>query len=323
MPPSVPPNTTEPDAIPQLPGYSINNRTHIAFPKNRPECPRASPRLGQSGSRSALQEDASNCLTTFKDLEQSKSRPATGARNKRDPTLQEVLKMMQPSHISPPLSLAFASTAEAPPSSSRSFDTSRLDYNRDYYNELRVSARASKAHICHAFQAMTPVTSSLKDAYEILTDDFLRYIYDDARNVMYLVATGYGTKKPEPEMREPEKKELEKTELEKTELEKMELERKELAKEALEKSKPKMRLYVEYYKILGVQPRSTTTADSIKRAFNHKMKLQGALSVNQQEDVLEAFAILSHRDLRREYDRRCCVPQPYGKYGKRERMRRR
>jgi hypothetical protein len=214
-----------------------------------------------------------------------KPRSVAKTLQKRAPlSVKEVVKMMQPSQTSSPPPADFTNM-NGPPASQD--NTSHLNYNRDYYHELGLTPAATNVDICNAFRALGPASAIQQEAYEILTDDYLRDIYDDARAFAFNVANLFEVTDKEPE------------------------------------KKPKMNLAVDYYKVLGVQPGPNTTGDSIKRAYKHKVSAfnqssvthrrtqDGVLDERLLEKINEAHAILSDNELRKKYDLGRGIPLQY------------
>jgi hypothetical protein len=104
--------------------------------------------------------------------------PANPPPNRAPPSLKDAARILQPSQSSGILPISHAATI--PPSvGSGKGDTARLDYTRDYYQELGVERSADRNQLVTALLKNT--TPFRREAYNILTDSYLRHIYDDAR----------------------------------------------------------------------------------------------------------------------------------------------
>ncbi len=259
-----------PPSAAKSPRLSTNTETSVQIRENQSSSPKASEPFGN--------------LST-----------GTKSSTNKAPTLIDAPRVLHPSqNFIPPLP---SLRVKAPPSSSNKSDTSRLDYCRDYYHDLGLSSIASKIEIRDAFRAIEVVNPNQQDAYEILTDDYLRHIYDDARTFASNVAkTSSSDVRPVIRYPEPEEEQEE---------------------------GPKINAAKDYYKALGVQPGVTVTTDSITRAFNHKISVHGPKSAKfrssggkglldehrcRLDEAREAYAVLSNYKLRLEYDRARGIP---------------
>lgn len=255
------------------------------------------PKTGANVSRAkSPAQRARHSQATLGSIVQPATQPKTSAScpKQAPPTHKEVTKLLYPPQSSVPSQpLRLLSNA---PASTKPKDTSRLDYTRDYYQDLGVPHDASKTELSHAVRTLETVSDSQQEGYEILSNDYLRHICDDARAFTSNWAAS---------------------------LDDVEGVRKEadweLEKEAFD-------LSVDYYKVLGVQPGGPTTTESIDRAYNYKAALTDPErstfrrrkdSAGEEDDksrwamLQKAYAVLSDWKVRKEYDAGRGIPLHY------------
>lgn len=127
-------------------------------------------------------------------------------------------------------------------------DTSVIDYRRDYYKELGINTGCSATALSDAMQAANEKHAKQQEAFQILSDNYLRKVYDDAR--AFALEEILRVKEHAHVEEPPRAKDL------------PELERRERA--------PRINLHRNYYRELGTEPKPGVKTESIERAYYHK-----------------------------------------------------